>query len=36
MAIEIVKMRRVEHSREIKPYSITNNGISVYAYDQIP
>lgn len=36
LAIEIVKMRRVEHSREIKPYFITNNGITVHAYDQIP
>lgn len=36
MAIEIVKMRRAEHSREIKPYSITNNGLTVYAYDQLP
>jgi len=36
LAIEIVKMRRVEHSREIKPYSITNKGITVHAYDPIP
>ncbi|MDY6965141.1 MAG: KaiC domain-containing protein [Halobacteriota archaeon] len=31
LAIEIVKMRRVEHSREIKPYSITSNGIIVHS-----
>ncbi len=29
--IEISKMRRVEHSRDIRPYNITKNGIVVYA-----
>jgi len=31
LAIEIVKMRRIEHSREIKPYSITDEGIIVHS-----
>ena len=31
LAIEIVKMRRIEHSREIRPYSITNNGLVVHS-----
>lgn len=35
LAVEIVKMRRCGHSREMKPYSITNKGITVHAYNQI-
>ena len=30
LAVEIQKIRDANHSREIKPYSITNEGISVY------
>lgn len=30
LAIEIQKIRDANHSREIKPYEITNDGISVY------
>ena len=30
-SLRIVKMRRVNHSRRIKPYSITNRGITVHA-----
>ncbi|GGL50391.1 KaiC domain-containing protein [Halocalculus aciditolerans] len=30
LAIEIQKIRDANHSRETKPYEITNNGISVY------
>jgi len=30
LAVEIQKIRDANHSREIKPYSITNDGISVY------
>jgi KaiC domain protein len=30
LAIEIQKIRDANHSREIKPYDITNDGISVY------
>jgi KaiC domain protein len=30
LAVEIQKIRDANHSREIKPYSITNKGISVY------
>lgn len=29
--IEVLKMRHIEHSKEIKPYSITNNGIVVHS-----
>ena len=31
LAIEIVKMRRIEHSREIRPYDITDRGIVVHS-----
>ncbi|WP_435175938.1 KaiC domain-containing protein [Halorussus sp. AFM4] len=30
LAVEIQKIRDANHSREIKPYAITNDGISVY------
>ena len=30
LALEIVKIRNANHSREMKPYEITNDGISVY------
>jgi KaiC domain protein len=30
LAVEIVKIRNANHSREMKPYEITNEGISVY------
>ncbi|MDP2840940.1 MAG: ATPase domain-containing protein, partial [Candidatus Methanoperedens sp.] len=29
--IEVLKMRHIEHSKEIKPYSITNSGIVVHS-----
>ncbi len=29
--IEVLKMRHIEHSKEIKPYSITNRGIVVHS-----
>jgi KaiC domain protein len=29
--IEVLKMRHIEHSKEIKPYSITNGGIVVHS-----
>lgn len=28
--VEVLKMRRIEHSREIKPYNITGNGIEIH------
>jgi KaiC/GvpD/RAD55 family RecA-like ATPase len=31
LTIRIVKMRRINHSRRVKPYSITNNGIEVHS-----
>ncbi len=34
-AIEILKMRRVDHSREIKPYSITSEGIVVHSESEV-
>lgn len=30
MSIQIIKMRRIEHSRSIKPYEITDRGIKVH------
>ena len=35
LAIEIQKIRDANHSREIKPYEITNSGISVYGQANI-
>ena len=29
--LEVIKMRHIEHSKEIKPYSITNGGIVVHS-----
>ncbi|MDD1765690.1 MAG: KaiC domain-containing protein [Methanomassiliicoccales archaeon] len=31
LTIRIVKMRRINHSRRVKPYSITSNGIEVHS-----
>ncbi|MBM4237167.1 MAG: KaiC domain-containing protein [Euryarchaeota archaeon] len=31
LTLRIVKMRRINHSRRVKPYSITNKGIEVHA-----
>jgi KaiC domain protein len=31
LTIRIVKMRRINHSRRVKPYSITGNGIEVHS-----
>ncbi|CAG0958700.1 MAG: resolvase/recombinase [Candidatus Methanoperedens nitroreducens] len=33
--IEVSKMRRIEHSRDIKPYSITKNGIVVHSEAEV-
>ncbi|WP_457549045.1 KaiC domain-containing protein [Archaeoglobus sp.] len=35
LGIEIVKMRRVRHSRKVRPYAITENGIVVYEEAEI-
>jgi len=35
LSLRIVKMRRTKHSRRIKPYSITNNGIEVHAQAEV-
>jgi KaiC domain protein len=35
LGIEIVKMRRVSHSRKVRPYTITENGIVVYEEAEI-
>ncbi|WP_202319616.1 KaiC domain-containing protein [Archaeoglobus neptunius] len=35
LGIEVVKMRRVRHSRKPKPYMITDNGIVVYEEAEI-
>jgi KaiC domain protein len=35
LGIEIVKMRRVKHSRKVRPYVITENGIVVYEEAEI-
>ncbi len=29
MSVQVIKMRRIEHSREVKPYQITDTGIKV-------
>jgi KaiC domain protein len=34
-AIEILKMRRIEHSREIKPYTITSSGFVVHSTSEV-
>jgi KaiC/GvpD/RAD55 family RecA-like ATPase len=31
LTLRIVKMRRINHSRRVKPYSITNKGIEVHS-----
>ncbi|MFZ3168405.1 MAG: ATPase domain-containing protein [Candidatus Methanoperedens sp.] len=33
--IEVSKMRRIEHSKDIKPYSITKNGIVVHSEAEV-
>ncbi len=35
LGIEIVKMRRVKHSRKVRPYAITESGIVVYEEAEI-
>jgi len=35
LGIEVVKMRRVSHSRKPKPYTITENGIIVFEEAEI-
>jgi KaiC domain protein len=35
LGIEVVKMRRVKHSRKPKPYEITENGIVVFEREEI-
>lgn len=35
LVLKIVKMRRVAHSREIKPYAITGNGLNVLAESSV-
>ena len=35
LAIRIIKMRRAKHSRRIKPYSITSNGIEVHTQSEV-
>ncbi len=30
LSIQVIKMRRIEHSRKIKPYEITDEGLKVY------
>lgn len=35
LAVEVVKMRRHKHSRSIKPYNITDNGIVVHSESEV-
>ncbi|MCK5309891.1 MAG: KaiC domain-containing protein [Thermoplasmata archaeon] len=35
LSVRIVKMRRANHSRRIKPYNITNNGIEVHSKAEV-
>lgn len=35
LSLRVVKMRRCNHSRRIKPYSITNNGITVHSKGEV-
>jgi KaiC domain protein len=35
LSLRIIKMRRTKHSRRIKPYSITNNGIVVHSEAEV-
>lgn len=35
MTIEVVKMRRVNHSKEIRPYTITQKGIVVHSESEV-
>ncbi len=35
LSVRIVKMRRADHSRRIKPYNITNNGIEVHSKAEV-
>ncbi len=34
-AIEILKMRRISHSKETRPYTITENGINVHSESEV-
>lgn len=35
LAIQVIKMRRVKHSRSVKPYEITDNGIVVHTSSEV-
>ncbi len=35
LSIQVIKMRRIEHSRKIKPYEITDGGIEVHTEGEI-
>ncbi len=35
MSIQVIKMRRIEHSRKIKPYEITNRGLNVQTAGEV-
>ncbi|MEM2990285.1 MAG: KaiC domain-containing protein, partial [Halobacteria archaeon] len=35
LAMEVLKMRRCRHSREIKPYAITDRGIEIYIESEV-
>jgi len=35
LALRIVKMRRAKHSRKIRPYNITDNGIAVFSETEL-
>ncbi len=35
LSVRVVKMRRANHSRRIKPYNITNKGIEVHAKSEV-
>ncbi len=35
MSIQVIKMRRIEHSRSIKPYEITDKGINVHTEGEV-
>lgn len=35
LSVRIIKMRRAKHSRKIKPYSITRNGIEVHTQAEV-
>lgn len=35
LSIQVIKMRRVKHSRSVKPYEITDNGIVVHTSSEV-